>query len=336
MRKLNFDVAPDASHSTDENKPVRPTQLRPLLGLKPEARPTGALGSISRSLGDLSEKARRADEIEQKLVQGFAVVELAPDIVDSSFIADRMAGSEDDFLSFRETIKSAGQNSPILVRPHTKTEGRYEVAFGHRRLRAARELGLKVRAVVRPLSNEELVIAQGQENSARTDLTYMERARFAAQLEERSFSREIIMSALSIDKAALSKLIAIATRIPVPVVEAIGPAPGLGRQRWAELAEMLESEEAKRKALHFVQASGFADQPSDKRFLALHEALRSKVTRARAEAWTAPDGTRAAQVQKGDKRLSLIFDERVAPAFGDYVKSRLQELYEDYKKRSGN
>ncbi|WP_164125936.1 ParB/RepB/Spo0J family partition protein, partial [Stenotrophomonas maltophilia] len=66
--------------------------------------------------------------------------------------------------AFRDLIRQHGQNVPILVRPKPgDTEG-YEVAFGHRRLRAARELGIKVRAVVRSLTDEQLVIAQGQEN----------------------------------------------------------------------------------------------------------------------------------------------------------------------------
>ena len=99
------------------------------------------------------------------------------------------------------------------------------MAFGHRRLRAARELELKYGRSLRALSDEELVVAQGQENSGRTDLTFIERARFAAKLEERKFSRDTIMEALNVDKAALSRLIAIAKRIPAALIDAIGPAP---------------------------------------------------------------------------------------------------------------
>ena len=41
------------------------------------------------------------------------------------------------------------------------------MAFGHRRLKAVVALGRKVRAVVRAMSDVELVIAQGIENSQR-------------------------------------------------------------------------------------------------------------------------------------------------------------------------
>ena len=48
------------------------------------------------------------------------------------------------------------------------------------------------------------------------------------------------MAALGIDKAAASKMISVASRIPPTVIEAIGPAPAIGRPRWIELADQFE------------------------------------------------------------------------------------------------
>ncbi|MGO4611618.1 ParB/RepB/Spo0J family partition protein, partial [Variovorax sp. 2RAF20] len=70
-----------------------------------------------------------------------------------------------------EQIREHGQQVPILVRPHPQAKGRYQVAYGHRRLAAAKKLGLSVRAVVRDLTDDQLVVSQGQENSARTNLS---------------------------------------------------------------------------------------------------------------------------------------------------------------------
>ena len=123
------------------------------------------------------------------------------------------------------------------MRPHPAVTGRYQVAFGHRRLRAASELGRPVRAVVKQLSDRDLVIAQGQENSARADLSFVERARFARSLEESGYDRETIITALSVDKTTVSRMISVATRIPADIVDAIGPAPGTGRDRWIELSK---------------------------------------------------------------------------------------------------
>jgi ParB family transcriptional regulator, chromosome partitioning protein len=225
-RKISFD-APTSSDPQPRAEPHEnaPQRSRPLLGLERTIKQSSALGAISQSLGDISEKVKRADEIEEKLIKGQVIVELDPALIDNSFVADRMESTEEQNAAFRDIIREHGQNVPILVRPKPNESDRYEVAFGHRRLRAARELGIKVRAVVRSLTDEQLVVAQGQENSGRTDLTFIERARFAVRLEDRKFSREIIMASLNVDKGALSRLIAIATRIPAAVIDAIVPAP---------------------------------------------------------------------------------------------------------------
>jgi ParB family chromosome partitioning protein len=331
-RKIEFDVSPrepQASH--DAPAPSSASRVRPLLGLDRPLKQPGALGAISQSLGGMSEKMKRADELEKKLVEGQTIVELDPALIDNSFIPDRMEASATDEAAFREIIREHGQNSPILVRPHPDDPGRFQVAFGHRRLRATRALEINVRAVVKNLSDEELVVAQGQENSGRTDLTFIERARFAARLEDRKFSRETIMAALNVDKAALSRLIAVATRVPLEVIEAVGAAPGFGRVRWQELTDLLEQDGNRRRALGLVNEPGFHDLESDKRFEALVAALQSKETRARAETWSAADGTHAAKVMRSGKKTTLTFDDRVAPHFGDFVRERLQSLYDEYK-----
>jgi len=335
-RKINFDLpVNEAEPSRETASTPAAHRARPLLGLERPIGQSGALGAISQSLGGISDKVKRADEIEQKLIQGQIIVELDPDLIDNSFVADRMEATEEQNAAFRELIRQHGQNVPILVRPKSGQSDRYEVAFGHRRLRASRELGIKVRAVVRTLTDEELVIAQGQENSGRTDLTFIERARFAARLEDRKFSRETIMAALNVDKAALSRLIAIATRIPAPVIEAIGHAPSFGRVRWQDLTELLDQNNNRDRAIELTKDPSFHTLDSDKRFETLVSALRSKATRARAETWSAADGTQAARVMRSGKKITLTFDDRVAPRFGDFVRQRLQGLYDEFKSGDG-
>jgi ParB family transcriptional regulator, chromosome partitioning protein len=331
-RKISFDAPiAEVSDPQEEALSVASHRSRPLLALERTIKQSSAVGAISQSLGGISEKVKRAEEIEQKLVEGQVIVELDPALIDNSFVRDRMEATEEQNASFRELIRQHGQNVPILVRPSPSNSERYEVAFGHRRLRAARELGIRVRAVVRSLTDEELVVAQGQENSGRTDLTFIERARFGARLEDRKFSREVIMSALNVDKAALSRLIAVATRIPSAVIEAIGPAPAFGRVRWQELTELLEEEGNRSLSLGIVTEPTFTALDTDKRFETLVTALRAKSLRARPEAWISEDGTHAAKVSRAGKRLTLVFDDRVAPRFGDFVRDRLQILYTQYK-----
>jgi len=335
-RKISFELpseGPTAQETAPRGAPPQP--VRPLLGLDRPIKQSSALGAISQSLDGISEKVKRAEQIEQKLIEGQVIVDLDPCLVDASFVPDRMAATEEQDAMFREMIREHGQAVPILVRPKPQKPDRYEVAFGHRRLRAAQQLGIKVRAVVRDLTDEQLVIAQGQENSGRTDLTFIERARFAARLEDRKFSRETIMAALNVDKAALSRLITIATRLPASLVEAIGSAPGFGRVRWQELTELLDEGENRMRALEFVAVPSFAQLGTDKRFESLYDELRVKSERTRPESWSAEDGTRAARVIRTGKKLTLTFDDRVAPQFGDFVRQKLQSLYDEYKDGRG-
>ena len=220
----------------------------------------GAPGSISRSIGEIAAKATAAKELEAKLTAGQTVVELDTALIDPSFIADRMAVSDDGaYEVLKEAIAGEGQGSPILVRPHPTASGRYQAAFGHRRLRAARDLNRPVRAVIKVLSDQEVVLAQGQENSVRADLSFIERARFAQSLVQLDYSRDVVMSALAVDETTVSRMLSVATRIPSPVIEAIGPSPGIGRDRWVELAGYFEAEMRRSRELkNSLRAKGFA------------------------------------------------------------------------------
>jgi len=63
---------------------------------------------------------------------------------------------------------------------------------------------------VRSLDDHQLVVAQGVENSARRDLSFIERAMFAKALEDAGYERPVIMASLSTDKTELSKMISVA------------------------------------------------------------------------------------------------------------------------------
>ena len=227
----------------------------------------GAPGSISRSIGEIAAKAAAAKELEAKLIAGQTVLELDAALVDPSFIADRMAVPDDEaYEALKNAIAAEGQGSPILVRPNPTAPGRYQVAFGHRRLRVAKDLSRPVRAVVKTLSDQELVLAQGQENSVRTDLSFIERARFAQSLVELDYGRNVVMSALAVDKTTVSRMLSVTTRIPAAVIEAIGPAPAIGRDRWVELAGLFEAEAAPAKLDELLESAAFRIASSDDRF----------------------------------------------------------------------
>jgi ParB family chromosome partitioning protein len=279
----------------------------------------GAIGAVSRS-------------IEQLKAQ--AVVELAPALIDVSFISDRLQGSVEDHEGLVASIREHGQQVPILVRPHPEKEGRYQVVYGHRRLRAVSDLGKPVRAVIKPLSDEQVVIAQGQENSARTDLSFIEKALFAARLEEGGFGRETIMAALFVDKTGLSRLISAAVKIPREIIEAVGPAAKTGRDRWVELAARLDHRHSLEKALRTIAEEGFSGRGSDERFNRVFDAVApKKPTQARPTILKADDGTRVARIKGDGQNLTVMVDEKATAGFGAYLVANLPELYAAFKRR---
>jgi ParB family chromosome partitioning protein len=308
----------------------------------------GALGAVTRTIDDLAARADAAKALEARLTAGQLIVDLDPTSVEASFVADRMTPDDENYRLLLEAIRANGQDSPILVRPHPSVTGRYQVAFGHRRLRAASELGRPVRAVVKQLSDRDLVIAQGQENSARADLSFIERARFARRLEESGYDRETIVAALSADKTTVSRMISVTTRIPPIIVDGIGPAPGTGRDRWVELSNAFQVSGNGRSIEGLLRDPNFIAATSDQRFNVVEDVLAQRSTdepahpdnrparrlRARGQAryWCPKDGARVAKITANDRAFVLAIDKGVAPDFGEYLLAELEQLYDAYSK----
>ncbi|MFB2552495.1 plasmid partitioning protein RepB [Ensifer soli] len=308
---------------------VRPILGSPDLNDDPSRSPVGAIG---QSLSEVSERSRRADAIEAELAKGLAVVSLDTSDVDPSFIPDRMPGEAEEHERLVASIRDQGQQVPILVRPHPESPGRYQVAFGHRRLAAIAALGRRVNAVVRALSDAELVVAQGQENNERKDLTYIEKARFADRLQRR-FSRDVIMSAMSLYKSDLSNMLSVVARIPDALIDAIGAAPGVGRRSWIELADLLARPRAEEKAGDYLARPEVQGLPSADRFKALVSHLKPASGRMEAGVLSGADGTRLAKLSYNEDKVSIVIDRTKAPDFAAFVLDHLEALYAAHRSK---
>lgn len=291
----------------------------------------GPVKTMSLTLDRMAEESRT---LQEALATGTAVVELDPDCVDVSFIRDRLWAADDpEFQTLKESLRSHGQEVPILVRPHPSRSGTYQAAYGHRRLKAAQDLGIKIKAVVRNLDDRQLIIAQGIENSARRDLSFIERAVFAKSLEDSGHDRSVIMAALSTDKTELSKLITVARALPDAIVRAIGPAPKAGRRRWLQFAELLRTRKTLTRVENVLSDTNLPAN-TDVRFLKAFAAAMEKASRTeRNEVWKRPDGTALARISRDPKATVLRFDDKVEPDFGAFVVERLSELYEEFRTR---
>lgn len=303
---------------------------RPIAGFLPQTRSGGPVGGITRTLGNITEKMERASDLERQLSEGQTVVDIDPALIDGSFVTDRLEIDPVDLQQLVDQIREHGQQVPILVRPHPDSKGRYQVAYGHRRLAATKELGIKVRAVVRELSDDQLVVSQGQENSARTNLSYIERALFALRLEQREFGRDIIMASLGVDKAALSKMLIVMRQVPLTLVSAIGPAPDIGRRRWLELGEHLESV-AIEPIVGELSADNSRKISSNERFQLAMTLASSKPTSNKTS--SAPSTISGVPVtfKRTPARATFVFDSKAAPGFDQFVQERLKSLFAEFQ-----
>lgn len=272
----------------------------------------------------------------EELAKG-SVVELDPTLVDSSFVSDRLDQDDEAFQELLVAIGERGQDSPILVRPHPTVSGRYQVVFGHRRVKVAKQLGRQVRAVIKPLTDQDHVIAQGQENAARANLSFIERTLFAKRLADIGYDQTVIRSALSLDATTFSKMQSVSTYVPETIILAIGSAKATGRDRWWQLSKLLQVPGHRQRAAAFVASDEFMAEAGDSRFNALLEFLsRSKREAKRPaasarKAWSPKDKSVTVDIRDTGKAFTLALKAKNASRFGAYIADNLEELYRSFK-----
>ena len=82
---------------------------------------------------------------------------------------------DDKMEDLIQSIKENGVLTPVIVRPDD--EGTYEMISGHRRLHAAKRAGLLVvPAIIKPMTNDDAVIAMVDANVQREEILPSERA----------------------------------------------------------------------------------------------------------------------------------------------------------------
>ncbi|MDA9438831.1 chromosome partitioning protein ParB [Bradyrhizobium sp. CCBAU 51745] len=305
------------------------------------ALPRVSSGSV-RSLKDtFSGVEKENEELRERIASGAMILEIDPSLIDPSPLADRFRDQDDrSFEALKQSIAQRGQEVPILVREHPEAKGRYQSAYGHRRVRATRELGIQVKAILRSLSDEALVVAQGLENAPREDLSFIERATFAMHIEDAGHSRSIVQDALSIDRAEASKLLAVARSVPTDVIHAIGKAPKVGRGRWQSFAELIKDDAALKRVRAAIAEPIFAERETDARFLAAFTAASRPSSAGTSKAAEekpvfSVSGDKIAHVRQAERELKLTLDKNVSATFAAFLVDQLPTLFDAFSKTSG-
>lgn len=287
------------------------------------------IGATQRSIAELREER---DQL-RVLVDAGGVREIDASLVDPSHFRDRMPDDDDaDFEGFRARFAQEGQKVPAEVRVHPDVPGRFQLVFGHRRWRAARELGVPLRAIVVAKSDVEVAVSQGIENAERQDLSWIERARFAATLDQAGLKARDIRAALGIDDPELARFRMVLRALPSEVIEAIGRAPKAGRPRWVEMAKLADEFPA-RVALLTKTLADVRSMTSEERIQAVLTLLRGQpATGGEPLELRASDGQLLAQVRLMGGTMQLTAVRSVASELNAFLREDLPHMTERFER----
>lgn len=241
-------------------------------------------------------------------------------LIDESRWANRHSDSfaTPEFEALKAEIASAGGNvQPVKVR--SKPDGRFEIVFGHRRVRACRELGLPVLALIAEHLDEiALFVEMDRENRQRADLSPWEQGvMYRRALDAGLFpSQRKLAEALGVDLSNAGKCLALAS-LPDKVIQAFG-SPIQIQLRWGgKLAKAYEAypDEMLKRAVS-ISAQAVSAKPADvfAQLTTLGKGSGSEPPPAAAKIAVKADGSAVVKIPAGlddakRRRLELFLKE---------------------------
>jgi ParB family chromosome partitioning protein len=297
---------------------------------------SGIANTIARSSTTSSEKPPKTSAPALGALQGSlaSIREIDPSLIDDWGPKDRLdeftaVNAEDDdegFEALMGSIRDGGQQVPILVRRSKSEEGRFEAIYGRRRLKACRELGIKVRANVQDIDDASALLAKGLENAARRNLSFYEKARFAEAIQAAGHESATVRQVLNLSASGHSHLTKVTQNVPTRVGDLIGAAPKSGRPRWTDLAELFLERKLTEKAALDLLAKVSATLTSDERLDALIKEASKRGTKVSSgPREIAPMDGVVIKAGRGSVSLSVKKSGTTAD-FANWLETNLEEI----------
>jgi ParB family chromosome partitioning protein len=129
----------------------------------------------------------------------------------------------EELKALAQSVKENGILQPILVRPHVKLGGHFEIVAGERRWRAAQLARLhEVPIILRSLDDRSTLEIALIENVQREDLTPLEEAEgYARLMSEFEYTQETLAERIGRSRSAIANLLRL-RGLPEPVRAMIG------------------------------------------------------------------------------------------------------------------
>lgn len=153
-----------------------------------------------------------ADAKEDSRLKDIPITEIG-----SNPFQPRKSFKPDELRELQESLKGSGLLQPVTVRPSAKGNG-YELIAGERRLRAASALGWKtIPAVVKEMSDQEILTLALIENLQRSDLNPVEEAEGYDQLiRDFGYTQLSVATMVGKDRSTVANVLRI-LQLPVAV-----------------------------------------------------------------------------------------------------------------------
>ena len=151
----------------------------------------------------------------QEKISDKQILLLNPTEVIPSKVQTRKTFNEESLQKLADSIKQHGLQEPVIVR---KTEDKYELVCGERRLRACILAGLKeIPAICRNISDDESILLGLIENIQREDLNPIEEAEaYQSILKRFNWSQEQLSERIGKDRSTISNSLRLLS-LPVTV-----------------------------------------------------------------------------------------------------------------------
>jgi ParB family chromosome partitioning protein len=126
------------------------------------------------------------------------------------------------------------------------------------------------------------------------------------------------------------------------VIDAIGPAPATGRDRWGELAGHFEVNAAPAGLEVLLQNVAFRRAQSDDRFTRVADLFGDEAAARRAgkenghggrhdvQSWGPSPGDTLVTLKHNARSCVVNIDQRQAPGLGDFLLRHMDRLYGEY------
>lgn len=169
-----------------------------------------------------------------------------------------------DLKELQESLKTNGLLQPITVRPAPKKDGTFELIAGERRLRAATALDWpKISAVVKDISDQEILTLALVENLQRSDLNPIEEAEGYGQLiEQFAHTQQSVADMVGKDRSTITNVLRV-LQLPAAVRQLLQDGQLTAGQARPLLA--LENEDAITDLARQIVASGLSAREVERR-----------------------------------------------------------------------